>query len=84
MGSKEPVMPSVSSKSFPVPKLAHRPLESVQHMHTYLEGTADLGLTYGPPNPNSQSMLQACCDTNYAGDGDKRHSTTGHASFIEL
>ena len=54
----------------------------MQHVLKYLKGTADLGLTYGPPNPDSQSMLQAYCDANYAGDEDRRQSTTSYAFFI--
>ena len=36
----------------------------VQHLLKYLKGTADLGLTYGPSNPNSQCILQAYCDAS--------------------
>ena len=54
----------------------------MHHVLKYLKGTADLGLTYGPSNPDSQSMLQAYCDANYAGDEDRRWSTTGYAFFI--
>ena len=46
--------------------------KAVQHVLKYLKGTADLGLTYGPSNPDSQYMLQAYCDANYAGDEDRR------------
>ena len=31
----------------------------VEHVLKHLKGTADLGLTYGPSNPDSQSILQA-------------------------
>ena len=51
-------------------------------MLKYLKGTADLALTYGPPNPYSQSMQQAYYDTNYAGDEERRWSTTGYTFFI--
>ena len=33
-------------------------------------------------HPDSQSMLQAYCDANYARDEDRRWSTTGYAFFI--
>ena len=54
----------------------------VQHVLKYLKGTADLGLTYGPSNPDSQCTLQAYCDASYAGDEDRGWSTTGYAFFI--
>ena len=56
--------------------------KAVQHVLKYLKGTADLGLTYGPSNPDSQCMLQAYCDASYAGDEGRRWSTTGYAWFI--
>ena len=56
--------------------------KAVPHVLKYLKGTADLGLTYGPSNPDSQCMLQAYCDANYAEDEDRRRSTTGYAFFI--
>jgi transposase InsO family protein len=63
------------------PGLGH--WKAVQHVLRYIKGTADLGLTYGPPpNPDDQCMLQAYCDANYAGDEDRRRSTTGYAFFI--
>ena len=52
------------------PGLGH--WKAVQHVLKYLKGTADLGLTYGPPGRSPQPMLQAYCNANYAGDEDRR------------
>jgi hypothetical protein len=62
------------------PGLSH--WKAVQHVLKYLKGTAELGLTYGGSSPDPQVSLQAYCDANYAGDEDRRRSTTGYAFFI--
>ncbi len=52
--------------------------KSVKRVFAYLKGTVNLGLGF---QANSQQELEAYCDADYAGDLDKRRSTSGHVLF---
>jgi hypothetical protein len=68
---------SMVSKFSSDPTMAH--LTAVKRILRYLKGTVDLGLTYSKSDGN---VLKAYSDSDWAGDQDDRHSTSGFVSVL--
>lgn len=68
---------STVSKFTSDPTTAH--LTAVKRILRYLKGTVDLGLTYRKFDGN---VLKAYSDSDWAGDRDDRHSTSGSVSVL--
>jgi len=59
------------------PTLAH--WNAAKHVLRYLQGTSELGITY---SPSTDAELMGYGDADYAGDRDRRRSTTGFAFML--
>ena len=68
---------SAVSKYSSDPTMAH--LTAAKRVLRYLKGTMDLGLTYKKSDGN---VLKAYSDSDWAGDQDDRHSTSGYVSVL--
>ena len=68
---------NVLSRHLVAPAVKHGKL--AMQVLRYLKGTADVGLHYSSAN---QDGVRAYADSDYAGDGDTRRSTTGYAILL--